>query len=110
MCSAPSLTDPPPSRASLTWFECNLLAAAARCLPGRWEAQWDRDDRGCVSVALLQDVHGVIDATAALMIWREGGWLCLGLGQGDAHVGLGTHADVDSVMGTVRRRIGAAQP
>ena len=63
MFAAPFASEPPlSSRASLTWSECNQLAAAIRCLPGRWEAQWDRDDRGHVSVALLQDDDGVIGA------------------------------------------------
>ena len=106
MFAAPSASEPPvSSRASLTWSECNQLAAATRCLPGRWEAQWDRDDRGHVSVALLQDDDGVIGAAGVLLVWREDGCLRLGFGQDDAYVGLGAHADVDDVMNAVRRRL-----
>lgn len=106
MFAAPFASEPPlSSRASLTWSECNQLAAAIRCLPGRWEAQWDRDDRGHVSVALLQDDDGVIGAAGVLLVWREDGCLRLGFGQDDAYVGLGAHADVDDVMNAVRRRL-----
>ncbi len=94
------------SRASLTWFECNQLAAAARCLPGRWEAQWDRDDRGCVSVALLQG--DFVAGAGALLVWRENGCLRLGFGRDDAGISLGARADVDDVMGAVKRKLSGA--
>ena len=96
------------SRASLTWFECNQITAAARCLPGRWEVQWDRDDRGHVSVALLPD-DAAPDA-GTLLVWREDGRLCLGFGRDDARVGLGAYADVDDVMRVVQRRLRGARP
>ena len=96
------------SRASLTWSECNQLTAAARCLPGRWEAQWDRDDHGCVSVALLQD--NAAAGAGILLVWREDGRLRLGFGRDEARVGLGAHADVEDVMSAVQRRLRGAHP
>ena len=95
------------SGAGLTSSECYELAIAARCLPGDWDVQWDRDDRDHVSIALLQD-DVPIDAATVFLIWRENGQLCLGMGTNDRYAALGAHADVDGVMATVRRTVAGA--
>lgn len=53
------------SGAGLTSSECYELAIAARCLPGYWDVQWDKDDQGHLSLALLQD-DGVVGARGRL--------------------------------------------
>lgn len=93
---------PVPSGAGLTSSECYELAMAARCLPGHWDVQWDKDDQGHLSLALLQDDDGVVGAGGVFLIWREGGYLHLGFGQDDAYASLGVHADTDSIMDTLR--------
>lgn len=93
---------PAPSVAGLAQSECYELAIAARCLPGDWDVQWDKDDRGHLSLALLQDDDGVVGAGGVFLVWREDGCLHLGFGQDDRYAGLGTFADVDGIMDVIR--------
>lgn len=90
------------SGAGLTSSECYELAIAARCLPGYWDVQWDRDDRGHISIALLQD-DIAIESASVFLIWREDGRLHLGMGDDERYAGLGAHTDMDGIMDAVRR-------
>lgn len=94
------------SGAGLTSSECYQLAIAARCLPGQWDVQWDRDDRDHVSIALLQDDMDEVNSASVFLIWREGGCLHLGMGDDERYAGLGAYADIDGVMDAVRRALG----
>ena len=99
-------SEPPiPSGAGLTSSECYELAIAARCLPGDWDVQWDKDDRGHLSLALLQDDDGVVGAAGVFLIWREDGQLRLGFGQDDTYTSLGAHVATDGIMRTIRGRL-----
>lgn len=91
-----------PTGAGLTSSECYELAIAARCLPGHWDVQWDKDDKGHLSIALLQDDDGVVGAEGVFLVWREEGRLRLGFGQDDTYTNLGTLADAESIMDTIR--------
>lgn len=86
----------------LTSSKCYELAIAARCLPGHWDVQWDKDDQGHLSLALLQDDYGVVGAAGVYLVWREDSRLRLGFGRDDTYLNLGVHADVESIMDTIR--------
>lgn len=95
--------------AGLTSSECFAIAAAARRLPGKWDMEWDEDDRGHASIALMPRQNGSIDDACVFLVWRERGQLHVGVGQDDVYVDLGTRGDVTGVMATIRLTLEAAQ-
>lgn len=91
--------------AGLTSSECFAIAAAARDLPGPWSAQWDEDEAGHASMALLPDQENAADDLPTFVAWREGGRLRLCMGHHRFFSSLGEHTDVGSLVGTLRRSL-----
>lgn len=94
--------------AGLSDMECDIIARTAPQLPGAWHVQYDEDDVGHGSIALVpgRDEHS--HETPVFLIWREGGHLHLGIGQGDFYAGLGIHADVKALLHAVRHNLEGA--
>lgn len=95
--------------AGLTSSECFAIAAAARRMPGKWDMEWDEDDCGHASIALMPRQNGSIDDACVFLVWREHGQSHVGVGQNDVYVDLGTRRDVNGIMTTVHLTLEAVQ-
>ena len=100
---------PQEADAGLTSSECFAIAAAACHLPGKWDMEWDEDDGGHASVILVPRQDSSVGCGCMFLVWRERGWLHVGMGQDDVYVELGARQDVDGIMGAVCVALGAAQ-
>ena len=92
-------------RAALTSSECFAIAAAVRSLPGSWVVQWDEDEGGRASMALLPDQDGAEDGSPAFLIWRQDDRLQLHVRRDGRLLWLGSHLDADSLIAAARRSL-----
>ena len=105
---ARSLNDAAPGdpRTALASSECFAIAAAVRRLPGNWVVQWDEDEGGQASMALLPDQDGATDGGApTFLIWRQDGRLQLYVRRKGRLAWLGSHLDADGLIDAARRSL-----
>lgn len=104
---AHGLTGPPSSNpgAALTSAECFAIAAAVRTLPGQWIVQWDEDEGGRASMALLPDQEEAGRASPVFLIRRKEGQLQLSMKRGSRLTRLGAHPDIGSLIAAARRSL-----
>ena len=104
---ARSLNDVPSSssRTALASSECFAIAAAVRGLPGSWVVQWDEEEGGQASMALLPDQDGAADESPTFLIWRQDDRLQLHMRQGERLAWLGSHLDAVSLIAAARRSL-----
>ena len=105
------LDDPAPGNpgAALTSSECFAIAAAVRSLPGQWIVQWDEDEGGRASMALLPDCEGERGGSATFLIRREEGRLQLYAKRRGRPAWLGAHPDIGSLIAAASRSLRQGQ-